>query len=54
MVVVFTPQKVSQGVDFLDSITEILIKLCEGNCLSDVGAINRFFEDQLFSVYIFL
>ena len=47
-VVVFTPQKV------LESITEIFIKLCEGNCLNDVGANNRFSEDQLFSVYIFL
>ena len=28
------------------------MKLCEGNCLSDVGAINRFSEEQLFSVYI--
>ena len=26
-VVVFTPQKVSQGVDFMESITEIFIKL---------------------------
>ena len=48
-VVVFTPQKVSQGVDFLESITEIFIKLCKGNCLSDIGAIN---PKTSYSVYI--
>ena len=31
-VVVFTPQNVSQGVDFLESITERFMMLCEGNC----------------------
>ena len=53
-VVVFTPQKVSQEVDFLESIIEIPIQLCEGNFLSDVGAINRFSDEQLLSVYFFL
>ena len=32
-VVVFAPQKVLQGVDFLESITEISIKLGEGHYL---------------------
>ena len=31
-VVVFTPQKVSQGVDFQESIKERFMMLCEGNC----------------------
>ena len=31
-VVVFTPQKVSQGVDFQESITERFMMLCEGSC----------------------
>ena len=31
-VVVFTPQKVSQGVYFLESITERFMMLCKGNC----------------------
>ena len=34
-VVVFAYQKVLQGVDFLESISEISIKLCEGNRLCD-------------------
>ena len=33
----------------MESITETSIQLCEGNCLSDVGAINRFSDEQLLS-----
>ena len=44
-VVVFTPQEVSQGKDFFDSITEISLQLCVGNCLIYVGTINRFSDE---------
>ena len=44
--VVFIPQKVSQGVDFLELIREISTQLC----LSDVGAINRFSDLTVISV----
>ena len=44
----------SNGVARSKSITEIFIKLCEGNCLSGVGAINRFSEDSVYTMYISL
>ena len=36
-------------MDFLEVITEICIKLCYGNCLSDVGASPK--TMQLFSFF---
>ena len=32
---------------------EISIKFCEVNCLCEVGAINRFSEEQLLSAFVF-
>ena len=51
---IFAPQKVSQGVDCLESSTEISIKFCETNCLCEVGAINRFSEELFLSVFVLL
>ena len=40
-IVIFAPHKESQGVDFLESITEKLLKFFEGNHWCGVLATNR-------------
>ena len=52
-VVVFTPQKVSQGVDFFDSCTKISLQLCEGNCQIYARTINRFPDEQRLCFYFY-
>ena len=52
-VVVFTPQKVSQGVDIFDSCTKISLQLCEGNCQIYARTINRFPDEQRLCFYFY-